>query len=466
MVRWPFVLVGLTALIAGCGKFSDRPSTNIGEYVWLTRYDVKTLDPAAVQDWTTGKVLSYLYPSIGKLCEVKSDDSKKFVLKLNKSVFTNGEQVTPEDIRFTLERCLCSETLSSVGNQFASQIHGSRAFIDGKTKSLDGIVIGPGGTVTIQLDTPDQAFTAKLNNNAFGVVNRKLVEMRKPLDSYKIGYGAGNWTLEFVAPGSEWSMKHKDTGEWLKFRFSGDSASRRSLFDTKAADYAMFAAHDIGVVKGHLNLSKGGPTTLVYLQFNPKTKPELNNGLRYEIGALLRSELKFTELLGDHVRQASHFLELSGIDPLPSSGVFSHRITNKGHFEITFAEIGMQNPSVEGVVTVLRKAGMDIQGRAMPSGAMLEMNAKGEIPILFTGWQPDFDGPLNTIPMLFHSKSSENHSGYRNLKVEQFIDAAQRGEDTTANIQRAWLIIGSDAPCEPLYIQRDLVLMRRDPPKP
>ncbi len=463
-------IVGLilsATFLASCGNFSSRPGGSTAkEYVFLTRYDVKTLDPAAVQDWTTGTVLSYLYPSIGKLCEIKTEDSKNFVLKLKKSAFTNGDPVTADDIRFTLERCLCSETLSTVGNQFSSQIRGSKNFINGSSKTVDGIEIQPDGIIEIHLDSPDQAFAEKLKNNAFGVVNHKLVEMRKPLDKYTIGNGAGNWTMDKVSPGTEWTLKKKDTDEMLKFRFSGDSANRRNLFDTGGADYAMFAAHEIGVVKGHKSLTKGGPTTLVYLQFNPKTKPELHAGVRHDMGTDIHRDLDFTKLLGDHVRPAKSFLELSGIEPPPPL-VYSMRWkTGKEHFEITFAEIGMQNPSVEGIVTTLRKQGMDIQGRAMPSGAMLEMNAKSEIPILFTGWQPDFDGPLNTIPMLFHSKSSENHSGFNMLEVDKLIEAAQRGEDTAKNIKAAASIIEGNAPCIPLYVQRDLVLMRREPPKP
>ena len=273
-----------------------------------------------------------------------------------------------------------------------------------------------------------------------------------------------------ISPGTEWSLIQKTTGEKLKFRFSGDSANRRNLYDTKAGDYAMFAAHEIGVVKGHKDLTKGGPTTLVYLQINPKTKPALAKALRFTMKAVIQTYVDFNKILGDHVTKATSFTGAE-LDPLPSSGLpseveFNDSQLQKEHFEITFAEIGMQNPSVEALVSELRKLGMNIQGRAMPSGAMLEANAKGEIPMLFTGWQPDFGGPLNTIPMLFHSKSSENHSGYSNPDVDALIDKAQQGIDTESNINLAQSQIWLDAPCIPLYVQRDLVLMRREPPKP
>ena len=454
-------------LLIGCGKFSDNAAASKdNEYVWLTRYDVKTLDPAAVQDWTTGTVLSYLYPSIGKLCNVSNDKPSVFSLKLKPSKFTNGEPVSAEDIRFTLERCLVSEIHSSVGNQFASQIRGSKAFADGKSTHLEGVTIQNDNNVVVTLDHVDSAFTEKLNNKAFGVLNHRIVSARQPILDAKVGYGAGNWTMAKISPGTEWTLKRKDSGVLLNFRFSGDSANRRNLFDTGSADYAMFAAHEIGVVKGHKSITKGGPTTLVYLQMNPKTKPSLTNTFRNEIGAMIHSNVDFTKILGDHVKPAISFLELSGLPQAPSSGISTFSKTSKEHFEITFAEIGMQNPSVEAIVAALRKEGMDISGRAMPSGAMLEANSKGDIAMLFTGWQPDYDGPLNTVPLLFHSKSSENHSGYNNPDVDAFIEKAQQGDEPESNIKLAQAQISLDAPCIPLYVQRDLVLIRREPPKP
>lgn len=458
-------ILAVTLILAGCSKMSGTPRKS-NEYVWLTRYDVKTLDPAAIQDWTTGKVLSYVYPSIGELCEIETQDSKLFKLKLKPETFSNGDPVTPEDIRATVERCLLAQNQSTVGNQFASEIQGSQAFADEKVRHMDGLQILPDSSIMINLDNPDQAFASKLKNRAFGVINHKLVDLEKPISDFKAGYGAGNWTFESVETGREWKLKQTKTGQILRFRFAGDSANRLNLFDTNQADYAMFAAHEAGVVGKHANLDKGGPTTLVYLQFNPKATPELTKELRYQVGSNVHASTDFAKVLGGVVTPASNFLALSGTDPLPSSGITNPKIVSKAHFEITYAEIGMQNPSVEAVVTTLRSAGMDVQGRAMPSGAMLEKNAKGEISILFTGWQPDFDGPLNTIPMLFHSKSSENHSGYNNLQVDLLIEDAQRGIDTTKNIQKAYALIEQDTPGVPLYIQRDLVLKRSDPPAP
>jgi peptide/nickel transport system substrate-binding protein len=135
--------------------------------------------------------------------------------------------------------------------------------------------------------------------------------------------------------------------------------------------------------------------------------------------------------------------------------------------EITFAQMATQNPAVTAITMAWKSGGFDTTGLAMPSGALLEKNAKSELPILFTGWQPDFPGILNTIPFLFHSKSPENHSGYANRSVDGLIEAALRGEAPEANIKKALAIVEEDCPGIPLYIQRDLTLMRSaDIPRP
>ena len=64
-------------MLTGCGSFSSKSAKNNGDkgqpiYNVATRYDVKSLDPASVQDWTTAHVLSYLYASIGEVCELEA----------------------------------------------------------------------------------------------------------------------------------------------------------------------------------------------------------------------------------------------------------------------------------------------------------------------------------------------------------------------------------------------------------
>lgn len=460
-MRIPFLVACVAVVSVGC---SGLKPVSRNDFVWLTRYDVKTLDPAAVQDWTTGNVLAYMYPSIGKLCDISTDDSKTFTLKLKPSQFSNGTSVTGEDIQFTLERCLISGVESSAGNQYASQISGAKAFSDNPSGHCAGIKV-EGDTVTLTLEKTDQAFSSKLSNKAFGVVNHAQVPRDKPHTKFAKGDGAGNWVLDSFSPGSEWKLVNIKTNEVMKVRYAGDSASRRQVFDSGGADYAMFGAHEAGSVRGHKSLDVGGPTTLVYLQLNPKTKPELNVNMRKWMRSFVGSKVDFKQILIDKVRPAKSMVDLSGLTP-PDVPLAPTPQKSGLKFEITYADIGMQNPSVEGVIAAFNGAGFKFGGRAMQSAAMLAANAKGEIPILFTGWQPDYEGPLNTIPMLYGSTSSENKSGFKDPAVDALIAKAQAGKDPESNILKAWEHIEQNPHAVPLYIQRDLVLKRKDLPSP
>jgi ABC-type transport system substrate-binding protein len=457
-----WLLVGI--LLAGCsGGFSERGNRQASEYRWLLRYDVKTLDPAAINDWTTGEVLHYLYPTVGELCDISaSDDNKSYTLTVKNTYFSGDakQEVGAVDIAHTLERCMKPEVQSGLASLFVTEIEGAEAFASGKSEHISGISIS-GNQVTLSLTKPDTVFADKLKSRSLGVVNHKLTKLNEPIKDWKPGYGASRFSLKSFVPGTEWVV---DNGaESIKFQFVGDSASRKTQFDVDKADQAMFAAHEIPVVKGHSMLTKGGPTTLVYLQFNQKIAPFNDRANRLAIVSNLETG-GLGNILDNKVDPPAGFGTLSSL----GKSVTGFKATQPKPFEfdLVYADIGHSNPVVEVIITQLRKLGIKASAKPMTSGGLIAANNRGELPCLFTGWQPDFPGPLNTVPYLFHSKSPENHSGFADPQVDQYIDLAQAGTDPDTNIARALDLIHQNIPGVPLYVQRDLVLKRREPPSP
>lgn len=364
-----------------------------------------------------------------------------------------------EDIVHTLERCMRPEVQSGLASLFVSQIEGAEAFAAGKTKHISGINTD-GKTVTISLATPDTAFAEKLKNRSLGIVNHELTKLNAPIKDWKPGYGASRWSLKSFEPGREWVLT--DGSESIKFQFVGDSASRKTQFDVDKADQAMFAAHEIPVVKGHPSLTKGGPTTLVYLQFNQKIAPFNDRANRLAIVSNLETG-GLGSILDNKVDPPAGFGTLSGLGKSVTG--FKATTPKPFEFDLVYADIGHSNPVVEVLVTQLRKFGIKASAKPMTSGGLIAANNRGELACLFTGWQPDFPGPLNTVPYLFHSKSPENHSGFSDPEVDKYIDLAQAGKDPDTNIARALDVIHQNVPGVPLYVQRDLVLKRREPPE-
>lgn len=438
-------------VLGGCGSGGDFSKQEKNLFVVATRYDVKTLDPAAVQDWTTGYVLSYLYRSIGEVSSIKTEDYVTFRIELGDFKFSDGVPVQSSDVLFTLDRVLDPETNSGTGYQFASQIS-SKAILDSKR-------------LTVVLKAPDAAFKEKLSNRVFGVVQQKKVKRHQLLRDSQVGFGISKWKMVSHVPNEVITLENLETREKVKFRYVRDSSTRRNLFETKQVQYALFAPHEKGALNGITDLKSGGPETLVYLQFNSKSAPFLNLEMRNAIAETLYRNVDFRKLLGGVVEPTSSIVALSF--KKEKFGVVGKEVKGFGTpVQITSAEIGMQNPVVEGIIAGLNRAGFDVSGRAMPSGEMLAKNQRGEIPILFTGWQPDFEGPLNTVPMLFHSKSSENHSGFADSEVDSLIEQAQRGQDSEVSIRKAVKRVEAFRPVVPIYIQRDLVLSSKELPKP
>jgi ABC-type transport system substrate-binding protein len=449
-----YFLIIFFCLLVGCGKFSSKIKSESDQTI-LLRYDVKTFDPAAIQDWTTGHVLGKIYPSVGALCMIETTDHINFKLTVKPARFSNSEAVTSEDIRHTIQRCLVPAVQSGTGSGFALQIFGANEYANDKTTTVTGIRIVSSDKLTINLSKPDISFREKLSSNSFGVLNHKVTPGKEPLDIFTIGAGAGKYVVLRYTAGSEWLLENRISKEIVKYRYVGDSSTRRSLFDNKQADLAYFAPHEIGVVKNHPNLTSGGPRTLVYIQMNPKTQASLTPSVRSELAKMTSTfRTQACQILDGKVRPIAN---LFGTDAEP---VYQSGTLPMGKFELVYADIGMQNPIAEFIITEWRQKGVTITGRPMVSAGLLEANSRGDLAFLFTGWQPDFDGPLNTIPMLMHSNSPENHSGYSNKDVDTLIENAQRGIDTESNIKKAHEIAMKDVRWIPLYEQRDLVLQR------
>jgi ABC-type transport system substrate-binding protein len=286
-----------------------------------------------------------------------------------------------------------------------------------------------------------------------------MVKLDAPITDWKPGYGLSKWSLKSFEPGREWVMANG--AESIKFQFVGDSASRKTQFDVDKADQAMFAAHEIPVVKGHPMLTKGGPTTLVYLQFNQKIAPFNDRANRLAIISNLETG-GLGSILDNKVDPPAGFGTLSSLGKSVTG--FKATPPKPFEFELVYADIGHSNPVVEVLITQMRKFGIKASAKPMTSGGLIAANNRGELACLFTGWQPDFPGPLNTVPYLFHSKSPENHSGFADPQVDKYIELAQAGTDPETNIARALDVIHQNIPGIPLYVQRDLVLKRREPP--
>ena len=189
-----------------------------GEIVVAYKDDLATLDPAIGYDWTNWPAIKMVFdgllgydsgttlePRIAADMPAVSDDGLVYTFKIRPGVkFSNGREVTADDVVYTITRVLDPAT-ASPGAGFYVGIKGAQEFIDGSATSVEGIKAVDPQTVEFTLATPDATFLNKMALNFAFIVAKEAVEAAGQ-DFGRQPVGTGPFTLK------EWK-----SGEYLVF---------------------------------------------------------------------------------------------------------------------------------------------------------------------------------------------------------------------------------------------------------
>ena len=132
--------------------------------------DIRTLDPANIGDGLVVQVLESLFAGLidydleGKIQPDLADhwttsaDGKsiRFVLR-ESSHFHDGEEVTADDVKRSVERALHPSAPNPYSSYFGSLV-GYADFVAKKAEHLEGVTVEGRYVVTFHLDSPDSAF--------------------------------------------------------------------------------------------------------------------------------------------------------------------------------------------------------------------------------------------------------------------------------------------------------------------
>jgi peptide/nickel transport system substrate-binding protein/oligopeptide transport system substrate-binding protein len=195
-----FGLVILMILLAACGGVQPAaPATENaganttpqkgGSIIIAYKDDLATLDPAIGYDWTNWPAIKMVFdglldydsgttlmPRLAEAMPTVSDDGTVYTFKLRKGVkFSNGRELTADDVVYTLTRVLDPKT-GSPGAGFFVGIKGAQEFIDGSATTVEGIKALDPSTVEFTLSAPDVTFLNKMAINFSFIVPKEEVE--------------------------------------------------------------------------------------------------------------------------------------------------------------------------------------------------------------------------------------------------------------------------------------------------
>jgi ABC-type transport system substrate-binding protein len=160
-----------------------------GSMIIAYKDDLATLDPAIGYDWTNWPAIKLVFdglldydsgttlmPRIAEAMPTVSDDGTVYTFKLRKGVkFSNGRELTADDVVYTITRVLDPKT-GSPGAGFFVGIKGAQDFIDGKATTVAGIKAIDPNTVEFTLSAPDVTFLNKMAINFSFIVPKEEVE--------------------------------------------------------------------------------------------------------------------------------------------------------------------------------------------------------------------------------------------------------------------------------------------------
>jgi ABC-type transport system substrate-binding protein len=479
-----------------------------GDIVITYKDDIATLDPAIGYDWQNWSIIKSLFsrlmdytpgtpelvPSLAESFTV-SPDGQTYTFKLRKGVkFSNGREVVPADVKYSIERAVNPKT-QGPGAGFFGAIAGFDDFSAGKADGLAGIETPDAYTVVFKLSRPDATFLHVLAINFASVVPKEAVEAAAG-DFGKKPVGSGTFTLK------EWTI-----GQKLVLARNPDyfvkGVPHIDSFTIEIGQEPLVAL--LRLQKGEVDIAGDGipPAKFVEMSKSPEAKDMIVDGQQLHTGYVTLNT-KIKPLDNVKVRQALNMAinkerivrivngrATPANQPLPPL-MPGYDTAYKGYaYDVAKAKALLKEAGFpNGFSTVLYSTNTDPQPRIAQAiqqdlaavGVKAEIKAlaqsnviaaggtEGEAPMIWSGgmaWIADFPDPSNFYgPILGCAGAVQggwNWSWYCNEDLQKRAVAADsmsdpaKSADRTAAWKSIFVDVMADAPWIPVFNERRVV---------
>lgn len=369
---------------------------------------------------------SKLTPGLAESWDV-SADGKTYTFHIRKNVkFTNGEELTADDVLFTFDRMLDPAT-KALNTDFLDMIKGASDRLSGKAKTVSGITVTDKYTVKIELATPFAPFLANLATPGCGIYNRKTVTQMgnekfglSPVGTgpYKLKEWKVNSQVVLEANKNYWGGK--PTLDYIVRRIIPDAETQRLEFEKGTLD-----VFDLDMAKSQIPYFKSsdkwknqivsGPRVgTYYYAVNTKVAPLDNVKVRQAFAMSIDRAQLLSKLYANTGSIAKGVLApgLYGYDPnLPgieySVDKAKKLLTEAGYpngvsFEIYQTVDSPQTLQInEAVQAMVAQAGIKVTIKQVDSAAWFGMRGEGKMPMYTTSWSADYNDPDNFLYTFF-----------------------------------------------------------------
>ncbi len=458
--------------------------------------DPPSLDPHTTSDATSSTVIVEIYgglvtidpnlnfvPDLAESWEMSSDGTE-YEFKIRKDAkFHDGRSVTAQDFKWSLERAASPDTKSIVASTYLGDIIGVSDKLEGKTGSVDGVIVNDDYTLTIAIDQPKAYFLPKLTYPTAFVLDKDSVESAPGTWMFSPN-GTGPFVMANYVPGEFLQLKRNNLYHLGPPNLDGvdmilSGGNSMIMYENDEIDISGIGIDDLDRALDptsniYSDVVKAPPAFNVnYIGMNveepPFDDPKVRQALNMSVNKSAIADTLYSGLIvpangilpfgfpgySDQVNGYTYDLERA--KALLAASKYGDDLENMPNIQLSIPG-GFGAPVDLDLEVMLQEweqnLGIIINIQQTEWATFLQDLNKRRFQMFKVGWIADYPDPENFLDVLFHSDSTNNHTGYANDKVDDLLALARIEPDQAKRFglyNEAESLILKDAPWIPLW---------------
>ena len=459
--------------------------------VWA---DPPTLDPHLTTDATSAVIIVEVF---GGLVTISPDlqivpdlatwdvtpDGTVYTFRIREDAkFHDGKPVTALDVKWSMERAADPATASPVVDQYLGDIVGVKEKLEGEATEISGVRVLDQQTLEITIDAAKSYFLAKLTYPTAFVLDRENVESSRRW--FREPNGTGPFRLTEYTPGERMiltknELYHLGPPMLERVRFILSGGTSMLMYENDEIHIAGVGLADLDRVLDpsnplNIELHRAPPRfSTDYIGMNVTEPPFDDPKVRQALNYAIDKELIASEIMAGLVVPANGILPrdfpaynagLAGYEYNPEKARQLLKESKYGDDMEQFPRIilttaGSFGSSVDLDMEVIlemwkQNLGIEVLVQQTEFATYLQDLNKRRFQMFQIGWIADYPDPENFLDILFHSESSNNHTGFSNDEADRLLELARVEPDQAARYElyrQAEEVIMAEAPWVPLW---------------
>lgn len=463
-------------------KTEGRTTINIG-----INTDLSSLDPHNHNDTASCYATRHIYSNLVKLDETTNEfigslaDSWEFTddttvaFTLKDGVkFHNGEQLTAEDVKFSLER---QKESPKVGHLVSM---------------IDSVEVVDDLHFIIHMNAPSNALISSLNHSGSAILCKSYVEgleaEGKTLESAPMGSGA--YKFDEWVPGASFSLVKNDDyfdqscaaqNDKIVIKVIPEESARTIALENGELDLVLnVSTADAGRIRDNaaLSLDEYDSTQIEYMILNVEKAPFDNKLVRQAMNYAINKQDAVIAAIDGEGEPFNGYIGPSAIGYCDNAVNYEYNpekakelLKEAGYadgFTFTTYLAGDTRAKAATVIQAnLKELGITMNIDQMEASTYYEKTGNGEHDAALGGWVANAE-PDNTYRPLFTSEKAGpggNRGFYKNPEVDALVDDAATNPDKDAvqkDYETITEIVSDDAIWVPLFTKKGLIARNKD----